>query len=91
MDHNGNYHPIPQTMAGMEIDLDSDEYHAWYISFSKFQPPAISEAQHKISEPHSKYFEESNQTKRQKQSWYYATERLRDIKIALMNKLGKMK
>ena len=91
MDHNGNYHPIPQTMAGIEIDLDSDEYQAWYISFSKYPPTAISEAQHKISETLSKYFEESNWTKRQKQSWYYATERFRDIKIALMNKLGKIK
>ena len=33
-DHNGNYFSIPQTMAGIEIDLDSDEYQAWYISFS---------------------------------------------------------
>ena len=58
MDHNGNYHPIPQTMAGIEIDLDSDEYQAWYISFSKFPPPANFEGQHKISEILSKYFEE---------------------------------
>ena len=58
---------------------------------SKFPPPAISEAQHKISETLSKHFEESKRTKRQKQSWYYATERFRDIKIALMNKLGKIK
>ena len=90
-DHNEIYHPIPQTMAGIEIDLDSDEYQAWYISFSKFLPPAISEAQHTISETLSKYFEESNRTKRQKQSWYYATERWRDSKIALMNKLCKIK
>ena len=38
-----------------------------------------------------KYFEESNRTKRQKQSWYYASELFRDIKIALVNKLGKIK
>ena len=31
-------------MAGVEIDIDSDEYQAWYISFSKFLPQAISEA-----------------------------------------------
>ena len=27
-DHNGNEYPIPQTIAGMEIDVDSDEYQA---------------------------------------------------------------
>ena len=25
-DHAGNWYPIPQTMAGVEIDLDSDEF-----------------------------------------------------------------
>ena len=25
-DHNGIYHPSPQIRAGIEIDLDSDEY-----------------------------------------------------------------
>ena len=47
--------------------------------------------QHKISEILSKYFEDSNRSKRQKQSYYYATERWRDVKIALMNKLYKIK
>ena len=61
----GIYFPIPQTMAGVEIDIDSDEYQAWYISFSKFPPPAISEAQHNLSETLSKFFEESDMTKRQ--------------------------
>ena len=83
MDHNGNYHQIPQTMAGIEIDLDSDEYQAWYISLSKFLPPAISEAQHKISETLSKYFEESNRTKRQKQSCYYALSDLETLRLCL--------
>ena len=80
-------------MAGVEIDIDADEYQAWYRvhTLSKFPPPAISEAQYKISETLSKYFEESNRTKQQKQSWYYATELWRDIKIALMNKPGKTK
>ena len=59
--------------------------------FSKFQPQAIFEAQHKISEILINYFEESNRTKRQKQSYYYATERWRDIKIALMDKLANVK
>ena len=68
-DYMGNYFPIPQTMAGVDIDIDSDEYHAWYISCFKFPPPAIFEAQHTISEILSKYFEDSNRTKRQKQSY----------------------
>ena len=42
-DHMGNYCLIQQTMAGVEIDIDSDEYQAWYISFSKFSPQAIFE------------------------------------------------
>ena len=64
---------------------------AWYVGFSKFLPPAIFEGQHKISEILTKYFEEPNRSKRQAQSNYYATERLRDIKISLMNKLYKIK
>ena len=91
VDHNGIYHPIPQTMAGVEIDIDSDEFQAWCISFPKYPPAAIFEGQHKISEILAKYFEDSNRSKRQKQSFYYATERYRDIKISLMNKLYKIK
>ena len=60
-------------------------------AFHLFPPPAIFEGQHKISEILSKYFEDPNRSKRQKQSYYYATERWRDIKIALMNKLYKIK
>ncbi len=40
----------------MEIDLDSDEFQAWYQSLTKIQPPEIFEAQHKISEILNKYF-----------------------------------
>ena len=72
--------------------MKSDDYQGWYTSLSKFPPPAIFEAHHKISEILTKYFEESNRTKvtkRQKQSYYYATERWRDIKIALINKFGE--
>ena len=65
MDLNGIYHPIPQTMAGVEIDIDSDEFQAWYVLFSKFPPQAIFEGQHKISEILSKHFEEPNRSKRQ--------------------------
>ena len=73
-DHAGNWYPIPQTMTGVEIDLDSDEFQEWYKSFSQFWQPAIFEGQHKISEILSKYFEVSNRSKHQKQSYYYATE-----------------
>ena len=45
----GNFYPIPQTMAGVEIDYDSDESQAWFLAFSKFPPPAIFKGQHKIS------------------------------------------
>ena len=87
----GNYYPIQQTMAGVEIYLDSDEFQAWYLAFSKFPPPAIFEGQHKISAMLAKYFEDSKRSKHQKQSYYYSTERYRDIKISLMNKLYKIK
>ena len=90
-DHNGNYYPIQQTMGGVEIDTYYDEFQAWYLAFSKFPPLAIFKGQHKISEILSKYFEDSNRSKRQKQSYYYATELWRDIKISLMNKLCKIK
>ena len=79
-DHMGSAFPIPQTVAEVKIDMDSDEYQGWYTSFCKVSPPAIYEAQLMISEIVTKYFEESNRTKRQKQSYYYATERWRDIK-----------
>ncbi len=75
-------------MAGVEIDVDSDEFQDWFNTFTKFLLAAIFDAQHKISEILNKYFEESNRANRQRQSYYYATKRWRDIKIALMNKLA---
>ncbi len=83
-------------MAVVEIDINSDEYQiyyyrSWYRSFTKFPLPVFLEAQHKISKILIKYFEESNRNKRQKQSYYYVTERWRGIKIALMNQLEKVK
>ena len=35
VDHNVIYHPIPQTMAGVEFDVDSGEFQGWYVSFIK--------------------------------------------------------
>ncbi len=78
-------------MARIEIDCDSDEYQAWYQAFTKFPAAAIFEAQHQISEILNKYFEEPILCTHQKKSYFSATERWRDIKIALMNKLVKVK
>ena len=41
MDINGIYHPVPQTMAGVEIDIESEEFQAWYAGFTKFPPGAF--------------------------------------------------
>ena len=91
MDINGIYHPVPQTMAGVEIDIESEEFQAWYAGFTKFPPGAIFEVQHKISEILSKYFDEPTRSKRSDKNYFYATERFRDIKVVLMNKLHKIK
>ncbi len=72
----------------MDIDVDLEEFQEWYNAFTRFPPAAIFDAQHKISEILNKHFEESNRANRQKQSYYFATERWRDIKFALMNKLA---
>ena len=29
MDINGIYHPVPQNMAGVEIDIESEDFQAW--------------------------------------------------------------
>jgi hypothetical protein len=39
----------------------------------------------------NKYIEGGNRTNRQKQSYLYATERYRDLKIILQNRLSKVK
>jgi hypothetical protein len=49
-DHHGDPFPILQTMAGIEIDVDSDEVQEWIHSFTQFLPSVIFKAQHKISE-----------------------------------------
>jgi len=90
-DYAGNAYPIPQTMAGVEIEVDSDEFQAWYREFTTFPSQAISEAQYQINAVINKYIEGGNRTNRQKQSYFYATERYRDLKIILQNKLVKVK
>jgi hypothetical protein len=82
-DYAGNYYPIPQTMAGIEIEVDSDEFQAWYKLFTTFPLQAISEAQYQINTVINKYIEGGNRTNRQKQGYFYATKRHRDLKIIL--------
>ena len=79
-------------MAGVEIDADSDEFQEWYRVFTTFPSQAISEAQHLINTTINKYVEGGNhRTNRQKQGYYYGTERWRDLKITLQNRLSKVK
>jgi hypothetical protein len=47
---SGNDNLIPQTMAGVEIDVDSDEFQKWYRAYTTFPSQAISEAQYQIKE-----------------------------------------
>ena len=69
---------IPQTIAGVDIDVDSDEFQDWFHAFTKFSQAAIFDAQHNISKILNKYFEESNRplnlANGQRQSYYHATE-----------------
>jgi hypothetical protein len=51
----GNEFSIPLTMAGVEIDTDSDKFQVWYQALTNFPPVAIFESQHKISEILNKY------------------------------------
>jgi len=90
-DTYGNSFPIPQTMAGVEIDTDSDEFQAWYLAFTSFPPSALLESQAKLNEILGRHFEDTNRTGRKKQGPLYAVERWRDIKIVLQNKLTKIK
>ena len=87
-DSSGNVYPIPQTMAGVEIDVDSDEFQEW---FRVFPAQAIAKAQHQISTTINKYVEGGNRTNRQKQGYFYGTMRWRDLKVALQNRLFKVK
>ena len=48
-DYAGNAYPIPQTMAGVEIDVDSNAFKEWHRVFTTFPARAISEAHHQIS------------------------------------------
>ena len=82
-------------MAGVEIDVDSDEFQEWYRAFTMFPAQAISEAQHRdqimINTTINKYVKGGNRTNRQIQGYFYGTECWRDLKITLQNRLSKVK
>ena len=59
--------------------------------FTTFPARAISEARHQISTTINKYVEGGNRTNRQKQGYCYGTERWRDLKITLQNRLSRVK
>ncbi len=73
-DTYGNSFPIPQTMAGVEIDTDSDEFQAWYSAFTSFPPSALLESQANLNEILGRHFEDTNQTGQRKQGPLYAVE-----------------
>ena len=47
-DHQDCAGNLYQTMAGIEIKVDSDEFQQWYKAFTTFPSQAISEAQYQI-------------------------------------------
>ncbi len=49
-------------MAGIEIDIDSDEFQERYKAFTTFPSQAISEAQYQINAVINKYLEGGNRT-----------------------------
>ncbi len=78
-------------MAGVEIDVDSDEFQVWYRAFITFPSQGISEAQYQINAMINKYVEGGNRTNLQKEDYSYGTECFRDLKIAPQNRLWKVK
>ena len=78
-------------MDGVGIEVDSDEFQEWYRAFTTFPSQAISGAQHQIKMTICKYVDGGNRTNRQKQGYYYGTERWRDLKVVLQNRLSKVK
>jgi hypothetical protein len=89
-DAHDNSFPIAQIMAGVEIDIDSDEFQAWYLAFTSFPPSALLESHTKLNEILGLYFEDRNRTSQKKQVPLYAVERWRDITFVLQNNLTKI-
>ncbi len=69
-DYAGHEYPIAQTMAGIEIEVDSEEFQEWYRVFTTFSWQAISEAQYLFNAVINNYIEGGNRTNRKKQSYF---------------------
>jgi hypothetical protein len=82
---------VAQTIIGVEIDTDSDEFQAWYLAFTSFPPSALLESQAKLNDNLGRHLEDTHRTGRKKQGPLYAVELWRDIEIVLQNKLTKIK
>jgi hypothetical protein len=54
-DYAGHAYQIPQTMAFIEIEVDSEEFQECYRAFATFPSQAISEAQYQINAVINKY------------------------------------
>jgi hypothetical protein len=82
-DYVGHAYPIPQTMAGNKMK--------WTQRRSKngIERLQRSQAQYQINAVINKYIEGGNRTN-QKQSYFYGTERYRDLKIILQNRLARV-
>jgi hypothetical protein len=71
-DTYGNSFPIPQTMPGVEIDTDSDEFQAWYLTFIHFHH--LHCLNHKLNEILGRNFEDTCRTGLKKQAQLYTVE-----------------
>ncbi len=61
-------------MAGIEIEVDSEEFQEWCRALTTFQLQAISEAQYQINVVIKRYIEGGNRTNHQKQSYYLSVQ-----------------
>ena len=68
-EYAGNYYPVSQIMAGIEIEIDSDEFQEWYRAFTRLPLQASSKALYQINAAINKYIEGGNRTNRQKQNY----------------------
>ncbi len=62
-DYAGHAYQMPQTMAGIEIEVISDEFQEWHKAFTLFPSQKNSEAQYKINLVINKYIEGGNRTR----------------------------
>ncbi len=69
-------------MAGLEIDIDLDEFQAWYLTFTSSPPSARLESQANFSEILGRHFEDTNRAGRKKQGPLYAVEQRGTSKLS---------